>query len=56
LVAAIATVVVALVLRFTEVGVDLDASRRWVSLRRVHPAFADAVTRRDRARQASRVS
>jgi len=26
----------------TSVGVDLDASRRWVTLRRVHPRFAAA--------------
>jgi hypothetical protein len=57
LVAAIATIVVAFVVQFSEVRVDLDASRRWVSLGRVHPAFADAVARRDRDRQrASHVS
>ena len=31
---------------WTRVGVDLDASRRWVTLSRVHPAFAAAVRAR----------
>lgn len=35
------------------VGVDLDASRRWVTLRGVHPAFVDAVRLRDAARHDS---
>jgi hypothetical protein len=54
LAAAVATIAVAIVVRCSEVDVELDASRRWVSLRHVHPAFADAVARRDRER-ASRV-
>jgi hypothetical protein len=41
-------------LRRGEVRVDLDASRRWVSLRRVHPMFADAVRRRDHDRNNDR--
>jgi hypothetical protein len=31
---------------FEDVGVSLDASRRWVTLTRVHPAFARAVEAR----------
>lgn len=27
---------------FTDVGIDLDVTRRWVTLSRVHPAFAQA--------------
>lgn len=34
----------------TSVTIDLDASRRWVTLRRVHPAFA-AACKDQRARQ-----
>lgn len=29
--------------RFDDIGFELDASRRWVTFRRVHPAFIDAV-------------
>lgn len=46
LVAAVAAVVTAvLAVRYTSArpGIDLDASGRWVTLRRVHPGFAAAV-------------
>jgi hypothetical protein len=42
--AALAVTVVATVrLARERVTVDLDASRRWVTIGRVHPAFAQAV-------------
>jgi hypothetical protein len=53
LVVAGASIVAALALhaleRWDEVGVALDASRRWVTLSAVHPAFADAVAATPRA-------
>lgn len=44
------TVVAGMRLWLRGVGLDLDASRRWVTLRGVHPAFVEAVHRRDAAR------
>jgi hypothetical protein len=43
--AAAAVVTAVLAARYTSArpGIDLDASGRWVTLRRVHPAFAAAV-------------
>jgi hypothetical protein len=38
-------------LRRARVGVDLDASRRWVSLYGVHPAFVSACEQREQHRQ-----
>jgi hypothetical protein len=43
LVALVVAFVSHFVLLFRQIGVQLDASRRWVSLRGVHPAFAAAV-------------
>lgn len=37
-------------LRSEQVDVELDASRRWVTLRRVHPAFVEACLDRERRR------
>jgi hypothetical protein len=56
---AVVVVVVAIVILFvadrriraTQVGVELDASRRWVTLSRVHPNFAAACTAQTRERQ-----
>jgi hypothetical protein len=56
---ALAVVVVASVVlliadsrvRAAVVGLDLDASRRWVTLSRVHPAFAAACQAQQRERQ-----
>jgi hypothetical protein len=39
-VAAIVAIGFQIAMRWTQIGVQLDASRRWVTLSRVHPAFA----------------
>lgn len=39
-------------LRAEQVDVELDASRRWVTLRRVHPAFVQACLDAERRRRA----
>jgi hypothetical protein len=41
--AAVVAVVIHVVLPFRQVGVRLDASRRWVTLSGVHPDFVTAV-------------
>jgi hypothetical protein len=49
-IAAIVAVVAHVALDLSRVVVRLDASHRWVTLRRVHPDFAAAVRRADAAR------
>jgi hypothetical protein len=57
LVAALATAVLGFRYTSSRPGIELDASGRWVTLRRVHSAFADAceagARRSDRARPAA---
>jgi hypothetical protein len=38
----------------TTVGIDLDASRRWLTVTRVHPAFAAACAAHEAERAAAR--
>lgn len=52
-VAAVVAVAFGATVLWTRVGVDLDASRRWVTLSRVHPEFAAAVQARRAARDHS---
>jgi hypothetical protein len=51
--AACATVVLGWVYSSARPGIELDASGRWVTLRRVHPAFADACEDAARRRRAA---
>jgi hypothetical protein len=46
------TTIVAMVIDgLTSIGIDLDASRRWVTLNNVHPAFVEALQSAQRADQ-----
>jgi hypothetical protein len=48
-----ATFVLACVFSYGRPGIELDASGRWVTLRRVHPAFVDACEEQARRRRAA---
>jgi hypothetical protein len=52
-IAAVAAIGFHIAMRWGQIGVELDASRRWVTLSRVHPAFVAAVTEDIEARHLS---